>query len=202
MKIIHYLTVIICLISQSFTRNNVGIDSTESIPVFVEKQITGEIKHTVNYTDSIGRHFLVLTRQHLIDSTNKKTLVLKAFQFNNINSVWKQEWIIQDSIECYHVDIDGNFFYDLISITDLNKDNIFETTIPYYLICSGGIEPKLTKVILKQEENKFTAKGESLIKIDENNTYGGTYQIDKELEHVPQYKKHIIETWKKAAGIE
>ncbi len=189
------------LISISSFGREISIDTSTALPESIKKQVPGEIKGHFNFTDTLGQHFLVLAREHKIEANEKEYIAIRALQFISDDTAWKQEWIIKDYIECQGVDISGEFLINLVSFSDLDANNIVETTIPYYLICAGGIEPRLTKVIMRQREVKYAVRGESFVRVDEKTSYGGTFKADKELDLVPKFKTHLISVWKKAAGI-
>jgi hypothetical protein len=180
---------------------NITVDTASAIPESIKKQTPGEIKYKAMFTDRLGRHFLILTRDYKEDADEKETISLHAHQFLLTNSTWKQEWVIKDSVECHGVDIDGNFVKDPVSLTDIDGNKIVETTVAYYLICTGGVAPKKTKAILRQGENKYTIQGESLVRIDAKTSFGGTFSADQILDTKSEFKTHLIVVWKKAAGV-
>jgi hypothetical protein len=64
------------------------------------------------------------------------------------------------------------------------------------------MSPKTTKVIMCQDKIKYAVRGESLVKIDSNIKYGGTFVPDKVLDEIPIFRAFLIQKWKVAAGIE
>lgn len=181
--------------------HSLEIDSTSPPPPQIASQFPGIISTAIGFNDSLGKHILIFTRDQKEFSDDKKAILLKATQFLQIQSTWKQEWQIKDGVECQGVDMDGNFLKNLTRLTDLDNNKIIETSVAYFTICAGGIEPKTTKAIMRQGEIKYAVRGESLIKIDDKTSLGGTFIPDKALDAKPEFKSFLIELWKKAGGV-
>jgi len=181
--------------------SGISVDTSTALPESIKNHVQGEIKNHFNFSDKLGQHFLVLTREHKTGTDGKESISIRALQFIMDDTVWKQEWIIKDNIECQSLDISGDFLYNLVSFSDLDTNKIVETSVSYFLICAGGIEPKIVKTIMRQGEVKYAVRGESFIRVDEKTSYGGTFKTDKQLDLVPNFKTHLISVWKKAAGI-
>ncbi len=175
-------------------------ESSSPIPEELSAKLPDSIVLSKRFFDKAGEHVLALIREHKISPDGKEAISLKVFQFVQNGTSWVQEWIIKDWIECQNLDIEGDFFFDLLSLSDLDSNGIFETTVAYATICAGGIEPKTTKVIMRQGEEKFAVRGESLVRIDEKVSYGGEFKPDESLDEKPIFKEFMVEKWKKAAG--
>jgi hypothetical protein len=178
-----------------------SMDTTFSIPDTIRNLQTGCIEYKVRFTDKIGEHTAIFYKDSQDDGNEKRSVALKVAQYLQTKSRFYLEWTIRDNVDCEAVDIEGNFFKSLISLTDLDGNGITETTVAYYLTCAGGIEPKLTKVIMRQGVEKYAVRGESLVHIDDKTEYGGKYSSDVKLDSKPEIKKFLIQLWKKAAGM-
>jgi hypothetical protein len=126
---------------------------------------------------------------------------LMATLYRKTGSAWKADWKIQDGISCSEVDSEADFVPELTALTDLDGDGKIEAAVAYRMICAGGIEPKTTKVILRQGAVKYGVRGESLVQIPGAPPFGGEYAADVGLDKVPVIKEHVIDLWKRAAGI-
>jgi hypothetical protein len=186
----------------TFNLVGITIDTIYTLPNGFVLQKSEELKLALQFEDSLGKHILVLLRSYLNSADKNEKILLKAIQFKFDSLQWKQEWKVWDFVECQNLDIQGEFLTHLTSVTDLDENKTFETTIAYQMICTGDISPKITKVIMRQGKFKYAVRGESLVKIGKDVKYGGTFKPDKALYEVPQFKSFLIEKWKKAAGIE
>ena len=179
----------------------IATDTTVVLTEAIQKQVIGELKGKFHFTDDRGQHILILAREYNVDTSGKESIVLRVIQFQLTKQEWKQEWIIKDFVECQNLDISGDFCTNLTSFSDLDTNNIVETTIAYQTICAGGIEPKSTKVIMRQGADKYAVRGESLVQIDDKNTFGGTFKADQQLDSLPKFKRQLVNSWKQAAGV-
>jgi hypothetical protein len=123
-------------------------------------------------------------------------------QFSFDSNQWKEEWKIWDFVECQKLDIHGEFLTNLTSVTDLNRNNLFETTIVYQTLCTGDMSPKNTKVIMREGRLKYAVRGESLVTLGRNVKYGGVFKTDEALNEVPEFRAFLIQKWKLAAGVQ
>ncbi len=178
------------------------IDTLSKLPNEIDLQETGELKLTLQFKDSQGRHILALLRNYCKSADGNEKITLKAVQYKVDSMQWKKEWVIWDFIACQNLDIQGDFLIYLTSITDIDNNRIFETTIAYQMICAGDVSPKTTKVIMRQGKLKYAVRGKSLVKIGKDIKYGGTFEPDKALNEIPKFKMFLIEKWKIAAGVE
>lgn len=175
-------------------------DTSFKIPEEIERQVSKQILHKAQFWDSKGRHILILSRNHEKFSDGKEIISLNAQQFVNYSLNWEKEWTIKDFVECLNLDIEANFFLNLTSFTDLDSNKIYETIVAYSLICAGGIEPKTIKVIMRQGNTKYAIRGESLVKIGDNENYVGKYKPDELLAAKPIFLEFLTDKWKRAAG--
>lgn len=176
------------------------------IPEAVASKITDDVSRSYRFTDRKGIHVLVLTssRSRIEDSDKWE---LRAIQFVNTDDQWMEEWRIRDWVYCPDLDIDAKFLPEFFTFTDLDKDGITETTVSYSLLCTGAVEPSTIKTIMREGEDKYAVRGESLIKVEspipgkKGIEAGGTYKADWTLDSRPEFKNHLISVWKKAAGV-
>jgi hypothetical protein len=193
--------ILLMLLVCTFNLFGITLDTISTLPIGIKLQESEELKLALQFADSRGTHIIALLRSHIKYSDENEKIVLKAIQFKFESRQWIPEWKIWDFVECQHLDIQGEFLTNLTSITDLDSNKIFETTVAYQMICTGDVSPKTTKVIMRQGEVKYAVRGESLITIGKDVKYGGTFEPDKALNEVPKFKTFIIEKWKTAAGI-
>lgn len=153
--------------------------------------------------DKAGEHVLVLTRKAGPSTTEPKSgrvehIELDAAYYSQQAGAWKTEWTLHDFVECPGLDSAADFFSSNVSVTDLNGDGKAEVTIPYKLLCGGGIDSYTIKVILREGGNKLAIRGNSLVKIPGQEPFGGERQYDKALLSPANaaYKQHMDKVWK------
>lgn len=175
----------------------------ENCPKDSQLQIgPGEIVLCTLFTDKVGKHSLFLTRNYQRSPDEQEKISLRAIQFCQKNNNWNQEWVINDFIECENLDIEGEFFTELTSLTDLDNDSVIETTVSYRMICAGDVEPKIIKTIMRQGSTKYAVRGESLVHLSDTLTAGGDYNPDKDLSKKTKFLEFMVNVWKTAAGYE
>ena len=170
------------------------------LPSGLEFDPSYALMYNMRFKDSLGNHALVLLRSQRRSEEGAETIVLKAMQFRQDSTSWVGEWEIKDWVDCEGLDIAGDFDVGLTAISDLDSNGIMETTIAYKLVCAGGVEPKTTKVVMRQGKMKYAVRGESMVKIGENSSYGGTYSADPILDEKPEFRRFLVEKWKASAN--
>lgn len=176
------------------------VDTSPYIPESLKPKISGTLVGKYSFSDKAGSHVLILIRNPTTVADGSNQISLHALQFVDTQAGWKQEWAINDKQVCKGLDIEAEFDSALTSVTDIDLNGVAESSVAYHMTCAGGIEPKPTKVIMRQGGSKYAVRGESLIQIDGVPSYGGTFTVDPILETKPALKLHLVSIWKKAAG--
>jgi len=177
--------------------NSIELCLAEDLPQQLVTHIIGTPQVTKFFTDLNGKHLLCATKSKIHDNTkDSDRLTLRAYLFNESNGIWKQEWIIKDWVDCPGLDLEGSFLPEYCMTTDLDSNGITETTVSYYLLCSGDISPKTIKTILREGELKYAVRGESTVIIGKEK-YGGTFTYDPSLKKNPTLFIHLTNVWKK-----
>lgn len=165
--------------------------------------IPANFNYVRRIVDGQGEHVLQLTRDEKVspsnpDSGRNEYIRLKATYFTKVGRGWIQDWTVMDYVDCPGMDIDGDFFYRAITVTDLNRDGLAEVTLPYHLFCGTGVDPHSLKVIMREGVLKYAVRGESIIRERGMPPMGGGRTFDKSLDSpdlVP-YKYHLDKVWK------
>lgn len=158
-------------------------------------------------TDRHGEHVLTLVRQtgpspHFPESGRDEQFKLMAtFYSASPTGKWTQTWTIRDGIDCPGLDADANFFVDSVTISDVNANGRLEVTVPYYLQCAGGVEPRTVKIILREGPAKFAIRGESEVRLPGQHPFGGEYTHDKSLRDSANQalRRHMEAIWAKVS---
>jgi len=122
---------------------------------------------------------------------------LRAVYYTKKASAWTVAWEVNDGVDCPGLDSAADFFTEQVTFTDLNTDGRVEVTLPYYLFCGGGIEPRTVKVILREGTTKLAVRGNSLIAFPNQQPFGGEHRFDEALgrEGMSAYRSHLEKIW-------
>ena len=146
----------------------------------------GELSGARRILDKDGEHVLVLNRKtgpapSRPQSGRNEHIELTASYYKRLNHKWQVEWTMHDFVDCPDLDAAAEFLSSAISVTDLNQDGRSEVTIAYRLFCGGGVEPYTVKVILHEGLTKLAIRGESLVQLPGQQSFGGEHKYDKAL---------------------
>lgn len=158
--------------------------------------------------DGQGDHALVLSRtegasRDRPNPDRNEYIRLTAKYYGRTAGGWAQEWSLMDYSDCPEMDIAGDFLYKYVTVTDLDKNGHAEVTLPYHMFCGTGVDPHSLKVIMRDGDNKYAVRGESLIKEPSGLSFGGDRTFDKVL-NTPEkaaYKQHLDRVWKRVVSV-
>lgn len=153
--------------------------------------------------DRDGEHILVLSRKAGPSPSNPTSgriahIELHAAYYSQRHSSWNEEWTVYDFVDCPGLDAAADFFTAAVSISDINRDGKAEITIPYKLLCGGGVDPYTVKIIMRDGSIKLALRGESELKIPGADPIGGEHRLDKTLllPSYSAYRRHMEQIWK------
>lgn len=183
------------------------LDKT-SIPKNI--QYSGNIVHAVRWTDSLGDNIVILTATDKMQSKSAtdegySDAALYAYHFIASGDSNKLTWRVYDFVKECPVDMFLYFVDKTFAVTDLNKDGKAEIWIMYKVSCQGDVSPIPMKIIMYQDNKKFTVRGTTKVKVSASEYMGGNYTFDEAYKNAPvkfrQYaeqlwKKNEMETWK------
>lgn len=171
---------------------------------------TGNIQQAVRWTDKTGEHIVLLTTteitttKHENDEFNSKALYANHYLVSGNNI--QQTWQVYDYVKTCPFELLLNFVEQSFAVTDLNKDGKAEVWIMYKAACQGDINPVPMKIIMHQDNQQFTVRGTTSVKLNATKSTGGEYHFDAAFTTSPavfrQYaaqlwKQHKTETWAK-----
>ena len=158
----------------------------------------GKINEAWKWNDKLGENLLITSG---VDKYKDKASVpesdedpfsveLHAFHFIKKDSVYKLLWKLSDAEKICTFDLTVSFIEGTIKITDLDKDDIAETTMQYKLACRSDASPALMKLIMHEDTVKYALRGSMWLDTGEQNKY-------------PVTEKNMnLETWKEYKGTE
>jgi hypothetical protein len=171
---------------------------------------TGVMEQAIRWTDNTGDNIVILTLTEIKQSNNAPDDgysggALFAYHFLPSGDSANQTWKVYDYVKECPVDMFLYFVDKAFSVTDLNNDGKAEVWIMYKVSCQGDVSPVPMKIIMYQDNKKFTVRGTTRVKGSEKEYLGGTYSFDEAFRNAPaefrQYaaklwKQHQEETWK------
>src|SRR5690606_9917507 len=145
----------------SDTKMNIDTLSYDDIPKYLE--FRGTVVEALRWKDNASEKILVQTvtgqfnwkdyeensKEYMIQ--DKSELYVYLFEQKQNDNKFNFSWKIYDYTECFGVDWFTGFIPKATTITDLDKDGITEITIPYVLICRGGMDPGVMKIIMYED---------------------------------------------------
>ncbi|CAM4115275.1 MULTISPECIES: M949_RS01915 family surface polysaccharide biosynthesis protein [Flavobacterium] len=179
--------------------------SYDDIPKVID--FRGTVVEALKWKDKQGENILIQTvtghfnwKDYEENSTNymiqdKSELYAYLFQKGENENEYQRKWKIYDFTECFGVDWFTGFIPKATTITDLNKDGIAEITIPYVLICRGGMDPGTMKIIMYEASTKYALRGETKLMCDSKNPYGGEYTESDNLKDNTIFKNFLLRHW-------
>ncbi len=90
-----------------------------------------------------------------------------------------------------------DFVENSIEVTDLDNNNLGELTFAYKKTCTTDVSPRVLKVLLLEDGNKYIMRGYSVVEFGEDQ-YGGDQTIDPSFENgPPAFLAHAKQVWDK-----
>lgn len=179
--------------------------SYDEIPKYLE--FRGTIVEALKWTDSLGENILIQTvtgqffwKDYDKDSTEymlQDKSELYAYLFikkkgeNTFNRIWK----VYDYNECFGVDWFTGFIPKATTITDIDNDGISEISMPYVLICRGGMDPGTMKIIMYEGNTKYALRGSTMLFCKGDHPYGGEYKSSDNLRNEKTFNEFLIRRW-------
>lgn len=200
-------------VSASDTVSAAAIIITD-LPAGLLAQVKGKAILARRWTDKTGENIIVLAEgtenKHPkpigndIDQNGKETPFyayykeLYAAQFVKTDTGYKAVWKLSDRMEDCELDMTAAFIKEALSVTDLNKNGIAETTVQYKLACRSDVSPAYMKLIMHEDKVKYALRGSMWIKDSEEAKFTVT-KSDVNLSALPGYKGNEND-WYKAYG--
>tara|TARA_B110000902_G_scaffold186736_1_gene211320 strand:- start:293 stop:1042 length:750 start_codon:yes stop_codon:yes gene_type:complete len=179
--------------------------SYDEIPKYLD--FRGTVVEAIKWTDSIGENILIQSvtgqfnwKDYLQDSSeymlqDKSELYAYLFQKKKGEKTFSRLWKIYDYGECFGVDWFTGFIPRATTITDIDKDGVSEISLPYVLICRGGMDPGIMKIIMYEGQTKYALRGSTMIFCKGEHTYGGEYKASENLKGNKIFNDFLIKRW-------
>lgn len=149
------------------------------------------------FRDSLGMNHLVITETELEntgDGVASKYLYAYDFAEGEPEVLWK----INDFIKDCMVDVTLEYIDNSLSVTDLDKDGVFETAFLYKLSCKGDVSPDGLKLIMHEGPVKYAVRGVMDLDVTGYGLEKGEMVIDQSFSKAPlEFREYAIERWNK-----
>lgn len=151
----------------------------------------GTVVEALKWNDSLGENILIQTvtgqfnwKDYDENSTSfvlqdKSELYAYLFRKTNLETEFTRIWKLYDFNKCYGVDWYTGFIPKATTITDVDKDGIAEITVPYVIICRGGMDPGDMKIIMYEDNTKYALRGTTMMMCTSKEPYGGKFEASE-----------------------
>lgn len=180
--------------------------SYDDIPKYID--FRGTVVEALKWNDAVSEKILIQTvtgqfnwKDYEENSKNymiqdKSELYAYLFEKKHNEDKFNFSWKIYDYKECFGVDWFTGFIPKATTITDINKDGITEITIPYVLICRGGMDPGTMKIIMYENGVKYALRGLTMVGGCEGQySYGGEYLASDNLKSSKSFMSFLTKRW-------
>jgi hypothetical protein len=173
------------------------------------KDVKGDFLYGKRWEDKNGDNVLIFTLKEVFkkwkdadyEDMGDFTRYLKAYHFASAD---KQNYKLMRLIQDFNQNpcgsppflLEGDFYKESISITDLDEDNLGEATFMYYFNCASEINPRTVKLMLIEDGEKYAIRGNEYIK--EYYPESGKKEFGSEFSKAPaSFKSHASKVWEK-----
>lgn len=166
--------------------------------------VQGSLVRAFSYKDKLGLHWVIFSKTE--KSTNPPKidsyqLTVKSYlkQTSNKLSLF---WDKSVEIDCSDLDSEARFLDKAFSITDLNKNSVYEVTFGYQTFCGGGVEPQDIYIQMYEGDKSFGIRGTTIIKMPGAESMGGEQEVSENLKlsQNSSLLKHLSSIWSNVVG--
>ncbi|MFA7359415.1 MAG: hypothetical protein WC139_00110 [Candidatus Kapaibacterium sp.] len=171
---------------------------------------TGKIAASASWKDKNGLNVLLITetkdkkvRDEKMDGKylEQEAAYSKEFfgyQFLVRGDTAELLWKIQDLIKECEADLTLDYITNSLSVTDINKNGIGESTFLYTLGCRSDVSPLGYKLLMHEGKDKYAIRGTRLIIVEGAKPYGGEMKADPSFDTAPAgFFDYAKKQWKK-----
>ncbi|UOX33929.1 hypothetical protein LXD69_00085 [Flavobacterium sediminilitoris] len=177
----------------------------DEIPKYLE--FRGTVVEALRWNDALGENILIQTvtghfnwkdyDENLTDFMlqDKSELFAYLFRKKRSENEFSRVWKLYDYNKCYGVDWFTGFIPKATTITDIDKDGISEITLPYVLICRGGMDPGEMKIIMYEDNVKYALRGTTMLMCKSKEHYGGEFEPSDNLKKESTLYDFLKKRW-------
>ncbi|MBA0223574.1 hypothetical protein D7U74_18695 [Stenotrophomonas maltophilia] len=179
----------------------------ELLPALADAELkdlySGTLLKQVVFNDIDGPGLLLLSRSEQTvpaqgdeEAMDQITLRAELFRRAGQAAPWASRWSVEDPVQCEGLDLEAGYFLDQVTATDLDKDGRAELTLASHSFCGGGVDPQQLRIGLRQGEQYYEVRGESLVEVEGDEPFGGDRQDDPALASAaPVLRAHVDKVW-------
>jgi hypothetical protein len=150
------------------------------------KGYNGSIVAMAKWEDKLGANVLFLTETEEQSKDDNRSKELFAYHYTITDKENKLVWKIND------------FIKESISITDLDKNGIAESTFLYKMSCKGDVSSDAMKLMMHEGEAKYAIRGEMNLVMNGESLQKGKMTVDTAFDKAPkEFLDHAKEQWNK-----
>jgi hypothetical protein len=194
-----FLILSVSISQQLNAQIKVKILDPSSIPKKIN--FVGKIYKAVSWTDKSGNNIAIVSNTGKIRSKNPpddgyNDAALYAYHYIVAGDSLKFNWRVYDFVNNCPLDLILNFIPNTFTVTDLDNNGFAEVWIMYKSACKGDVSPNSIKIIMYENSKKFALRGNSQVKVSENELTGGDYEMDEAFKNGhPSFKKYAENLW-------
>lgn len=181
-----------------------GIKALADRPVSeIAALVHGTTLKQIVFEDKDGQGLLLLSRTEVnadagADEPSTSQIVLRAelFGLASQQATWISRWHVDEPTECEGLDFDAGYFLDQATVTDLDANGQAELTFASHSFCGGGVDPQQLHIEVRQGNEHYVVKGESLVEIEGDAPFGGERQDSASVARAPSpIQDHLDKVW-------
>jgi len=175
------------------TTGKIEILKFDKKDVPADMKYKGRISGGAKWKDDNGENTLIITETEIQNGKSKDGEEVTAKEIFAYNFVVKDGattllWQINDFVKDCEFDLFLNYNLNSLTITDLNKNGIGESTFLYRMSCRSDVSPDELKLMMHEGKDKYALRGENRIKFTTDGqtvTQGGDYKVDAAFDKAP-----------------
>lgn len=164
---------------------------------------SGTLLKQVVFRDVDGPGLLLLSRSEKTlpaegdeDPVDQVTLRAELYRRADPAAPWASRWSVEDPVQCPGLDMDAGYFLDQVTATDLDHNGRAELTLASHSFCGGGVDPQQLRIGLRQGDQYYEVRGESLVEVEGDEPFGGERQDDPALANAEApLRAHVDKVW-------
>jgi hypothetical protein len=163
----------------------------------------GVVDTAVKYSDADGDHIVFTTEYDDTEPGDDNEdringIHLQGYCYKLNGDKCQREWQMNDLVTKCEVDLAADFVNNTFAVTDLDNNGRGEVWLMYHMACRGDVSPSSIKIIMHEGAKKYALRGESRVKVNATDYYGGTYKLDEAFQKGPaQFRQHALQLWDK-----
>ncbi|HEY1113488.1 MAG TPA: hypothetical protein VGE66_07995 [Chitinophagaceae bacterium] len=169
----------------------------------------GAIMDGLTWTDSIGKHFVILTETGPFMGKNQQNEMtdcegacqdaeVYAYHYVKTKDSSYQLWQLTDFERTCPFDVVAEFARESLSVTDFDRDGVVEVWFVYKTTCTSDVSPRTMKLLMYEEKKKYAARGTSRVTPGPEGPVGGDFQLDATFKSGPLiFRTFAARIWNK-----